>query len=196
MPGEYGAPGRPGRRFGQVVEIPGGWWAEPDDRIDGEGWEAPERPDYTGEHASVASPDSPGRAGGAGLGAAARELSPLLSVAGTPLRGNRGDVSGCSGWPARGAHEPLVARAVCGPRVCEERLRIARVRREGPGAEGHPAESISMERRRTRRNRARRLQDLRRSCGRDVSRHRRFARAHEHAGHADVGARSGCASRP
>ena len=62
---------------------------------------------------------------------------------------------------------------------------------DGKGKELTPTrpESVSVGRRRPRRHRPHRLQGLRRSRRRHLSRRRHDARAHEHAGDADVGAR-------
>ena len=58
------------------------------------------------------------------------------------------------------------------------------------------AESVSMGHRRPRRHRPHRLQDLRRPRRWHLPWHRSDARAHEHAGDADVGSRPGSACRP
>ena len=92
---------------------------------------------------------------------------------------------------ARAAHEPLVARPLLAARLREERLRRARVRRRRPGAadndgrmpygwnvDGHGG-AVTRE-----------VQGLRRPRGRDLSRRRHDARAHQHAGGDHVGARA------
>ena len=66
-------------------------------------------------------------------------------------------------------------------------LRRARVRGRRPGAAGHQARSVRVERQRSRRQREGDLQDLRRRRRWDVSRRRYHACAHQHAGGGDVG---------
>ena len=127
------------------------------------------------------------------------EYRDIFSRAGTPLRAGRSDVAGRAIGHARSADEPIVAGPIRRPRVREERVRRARLRRQGPGADVDAAQSVSMERDRPRWHRAHRLQGVRQSRRRHVSRGRRLARAHEHAGDVDVGARAStcarCASR-
>ncbi len=116
-------------------------------------------------------------------------ISRLVPGARASLRADRGDVSEPARRNARSTHEPIVTRTIRAARIREERVRVAGVRRQGQGARGYPAEPVSMGRQRSRRDGPHRLQDLRRSRRRHLSRHRRDARAHEHAGNADVGAR-------
>ena len=67
---------------------------------------------------------------------AAGPVPRIVPRAGTPLRPGGGHVDRRAvGGDARGADEPLVAGPIRGARVLEERLRRARLRRQGQGAD-------------------------------------------------------------
>ena len=109
---------------------------------------------------------------------------------GASLGTSRSDVPRIARGPAPGAHESIVPRTICRARVREERLRPSRLRRQGRRAHAVTSQSVRVGPHGPRRHHPHRLQGVRRSCRWHVPRHRHHARAHEHAGDADVGARA------
>ena len=123
-------------------------------------------------------------------------LQRRVSRAAAPLCPGRTDPARSARGAAAAAHEPIVAGPLRPARVRQERLRRARLRRARRRAADRPAQPAPVGRAAASGAGARHLQGVRQPRRRDVSRHRRLARAHEHAGDPDVGAWPRRASRP
>ena len=93
--------------------------------------------------------------------------------------------------PAAGAHEPQLAGPLRPARVRQERVRRAGEGRPGPRAHARAPQSAPVGRDRPRRHGRRQLPRVRRSHRRHVSQRGCHAWSPEHAGLADVGARTG-----
>jgi len=118
-------------------------------------------------------------------------VSLVVSRTPTPVDAGRCDVSRRRrAGHARVAHEPLVSGSLLAARLCQERLRRARVRLRWTRAADEASGPVRMERQWPRWLGDREVQGLRRSPRRHVSRRRYHSRAHQHAGGHHVGARA------